>query len=87
MRSAKLVVGSLVAAALLSMTLVGMGETPSPSAQSALTGKVTSQAEGAMEGVVVGAKKVDSTITTWVLSGAGSIQFSARQNGTRQICD
>src|ERR1043166_8408626 len=36
----------------------------------ALTGKVTSQAEGAMEGVIVGAKKVGSTITTWVVTNA-----------------
>src|SRR5947208_5518068 len=41
----------------------------------ALTGKVTSQAEGAMEGVLVGAKKVGSTITTWVVSNAQG-QFS-----------
>jgi virginiamycin B lyase len=37
---------------------------------SALTGNVTSQAEGAMEGVLVGAKKAGSTITTWVVSNA-----------------
>src|SRR5579884_2713051 len=36
----------------------------------ALTGKVTSQAEGSMEGVIIGAKKVGSTITTWVVSDA-----------------
>ena len=44
-----------------------MAETP-PS--SALTGKVTSQAEGAMEGVLIGAKKVGSPIATWVVSNA-----------------
>ncbi len=38
--------------------------------QSMLAGKVTSQAEGPMEGVLVGAKKVGSTITTWVVSDA-----------------
>ena len=37
---------------------------------SALTGKVTSQAEGAMEGVLVGAKRAGSTIATWVVSNA-----------------
>ena len=36
----------------------------------ALTGKVTSQAEGAMEGVVIGAKKAGSTISTWVVTNA-----------------
>src|SRR5215471_14986690 len=44
-----------------------MAEVSSPAA---LTGKVTSQAEGAMEGVLVGAKKTGSTITTWVVSNA-----------------
>src|SRR5207302_5936627 len=72
MRRAKLVAGTLVASALLGVTLVGflMAETPSPSAHAALTGKVTSQAEGAMEGVIVGAKKAGSTIATWVVSNA-----------------
>jgi virginiamycin B lyase len=36
----------------------------------ALTGKVMSQAEGNMEGVLIGAKKEGSTITTWVVSNA-----------------
>src|SRR5437879_13714811 len=74
MRRAKLVAETLVATALLGVTLVLVGflmaETPSPSAHAALTGKVTSQAEGAMEGVIVGAKKAGSTITTWVASDA-----------------
>ena len=72
MRRAKLLSGTLLAAAILGMTLGGlvMAETPSPSAHAGLTGKVTSQAEGAMEGVVVGAKKAGSTITTWVVSDA-----------------
>jgi virginiamycin B lyase len=35
-----------------------------------LSGKVSSQAEGMMEGVLVGAKKAGSTITTWVVSNA-----------------
>jgi len=68
----KLLARILLASALLGMTLVGvvMAETPSPSAHVALMGKVTSQAEGAMEGVIVGAKKAGSTITTWVVSDA-----------------
>jgi virginiamycin B lyase len=36
----------------------------------ALQGKVSSQAEGPMEGVIIGAKKAGSTITTWVVSDA-----------------
>src|ERR1700688_4185031 len=72
MRRAKLLSGILAGTALLSMTLVGfvMGETLSPSAHTALAGKVTPQAEGPMEGVIVGAKKAGSTITTWVVSDA-----------------
>src|ERR1700730_6870918 len=72
MLRAKFLSGILVGTALLSMTVAGlvMGETPSPSAHAALVGKVTSQAEGAMEGVIVGAKKAVSTITTWVVSDA-----------------
>src|SRR5690349_10220824 len=36
----------------------------------ALTGKVMSKTEGAMEGVLIGAKKEGSTIATWVVSDA-----------------
>src|SRR5262245_6432452 len=54
---------------MLALTLAGL-VTAQTSSSSALTGKVTSQAEGAMEGVIVGAKKVGSTITTWVVSNA-----------------
>src|SRR5262245_34522728 len=56
-----------------------MAQNPSPSA---LTGKVTSQTEGAMEGVLVGAKKVGSTISTWVVSNAqGQYSFSRERLG------
>ena len=74
MSKTKLLAAILVATALLGSAFVGFGsaEPPSPSA---LTGTVTSQAEGAMEGVIVGAKKVGSTITTWVVSNAQG-QFS-----------
>ena len=72
MSRAKLLSGILAATAILGLTLVGlvMAETPAPSAHSALTGKVSSQAEGAMEGVIVGAKKEGSTVTTWVVSNS-----------------
>jgi streptogramin lyase len=72
MSRAKLLSGILAATAILGLTLVGlvMAETPAPSAHLALTGKVTSQAEGAMEGVIVGAKKDGSTVTTWVVSNS-----------------
>jgi len=69
MSRAKFLAAILVGMALLGSAFVGfvLAETTSPSA---LTGTVTSQAEGAMEGVLVGAKKVGSTITTWVVSNA-----------------
>jgi len=72
MSRAKLLSGILAATAILGLTLVGlvMAEAPAPSAHLALTGKVTSQAEGAMEGVIVGAKKDGSTVTTWVVSNS-----------------
>ena len=69
MRTVTRLAAILAATALLGGAFVGRvsADTPSPSA---LTGKVTSQAEGAMEGVLVGAKKAGSTITTWVVSNA-----------------
>src|SRR2546428_9014160 len=59
----------IVGTTLLGLVFAGLvtAQNPSPSA---LTGKVTSQSEGAMEGVIIGAKKVGSTITTWVVSNA-----------------
>src|SRR5215470_11766653 len=65
-------------AGLLVSLFVGLVLAQNPSA-SALTGKVTSQAEGAMEGVLVGAKKAGSTITTWVVSNAQSQYSFPRQ--------
>ena len=69
MSRATLHAGTTVGAILLGLVFAGlvMAEIP-PS--SALTGKVASQAEGAMEGVIVGAKKGGFTITTWVVSNA-----------------
>jgi streptogramin lyase len=45
---------------------VALGDSQFP----ALSGTVTSQQEGAMEGVIVGAKKAGSTISIWVVSDA-----------------
>jgi virginiamycin B lyase len=69
MSRATLLASTTVCAILLGLAFAGlvMAQTPS---SSALTGKVSSQAEGAMEGVLVGAKKAGSTITTWVVSNA-----------------
>jgi len=60
----------LVGTALLGSAFVALVMADTPSSPSALTGKVTSQTEGPMEGVLVGAKKVGATISTWVVSNA-----------------
>ena len=57
-------------AAMLGLAFAGPVMAAAIPSQSMLAGKVTSQAEGPMEGVLVGAKKVGSTITTWVVSDA-----------------
>src|SRR5579862_8702420 len=68
MRKRKPLLGILVAG-LLGLALSGLVMAEAPS-HPALTGKVSSQAEGPMEGVLVGAKKMGSTVTTWVVSNA-----------------
>jgi len=57
-------------AAMLGLAFAGPVMAAAIPSQSMLAGKVTSQAEGPMEGVLVGAKKVGSTISTWVVSDA-----------------
>ncbi len=69
MGKAKLLAAILVGTALLGGVLVRAGSAQAPS-HSALTGKVASDAEGALEGVLVGAKKAGATMTTWVVSNA-----------------
>src|SRR5258708_38140813 len=59
----------LITAALAASMAVGPA-TAQNSSPSALTGKVTSQAEGAMEGVLVSAKRAGSTMTISVVSNA-----------------
>ena len=70
MPRAKLLAGILLGTALLGIALVALVKAETPSQSAALTGKVTSSEEGTMEGVIVGAKKAGSTITTWVVSDA-----------------
>src|SRR6478672_7656585 len=53
----------------LAASLIG-AENQTPAALVALSGVVTSAEEGAMEGVLVSAKKVDSTVTVTVVSDA-----------------
>jgi streptogramin lyase len=64
-----LVASAAVGGILLGLAFAapGLAETPS---SAALTGMMRSQAEGAMEGVIVGAKRAGSTITIWVVSDA-----------------
>jgi virginiamycin B lyase len=69
MSKTKLLAGTLVGTVLLSMAFVALLRAQT-SSHTALTGKVISQAEGMMEGVLVGAKKAGSTITTWVVSNS-----------------
>jgi virginiamycin B lyase len=59
---------TLVAAAALSAALAAISI--DAAAQTALAGKVTSAEEGAMEGVLVSAKKAGSTVTITVVSDA-----------------
>lgn len=67
MKTAKRLVPILVAAVLVA---AASRDFVTAQSQAALTGKVTSQAEGPMEGVLVGAKKAGSTIGVWVVSNA-----------------
>src|SRR5207237_6466383 len=61
------VLNKAVVAGLLLFVAPVRAQTPSPSA---LAGQVTSQEEGAMEGVLVSAKRAGSTITITVVSNA-----------------
>jgi streptogramin lyase len=70
MKNPKLLGALLVGAVLLGGSFAALALAADTPSQSALTGKVSSQAEGPMEGVLVGAKKAGSTITTWVVSNA-----------------
>src|SRR5947209_12888956 len=75
----------LTAAVLAGVVLVAgplRAQTPAPSA---LAGQVTSQEEGAMEGVLVSAKKAGSTVTVTVVSDAqGKFSFPASKLGAGQ---
>jgi virginiamycin B lyase len=72
MLSRKLMTTVSLAGLLVGLTAVGA------SAQTALTGKISSSEEATMEGVLVSAKKAGSTITTTVVSHAdGAYSFPA----------
>ena len=67
--SRKQLAGILVATVALAVTCVAR-VIAEGNAAAALTGVVSSQADGPMEGVLVGAKRAGSTISTWVVSNA-----------------
>src|SRR5471032_2779514 len=70
----------LAGAALAVVVGVTQYSTIQAQAPSALTGQVSSAAEGAMEGVLVSAKKVDSNITVTVVSDkSGRYTFPANR--------
>jgi streptogramin lyase len=78
MGRAKFLIGILVGTALIGLTLVTIVRAET-SSHAALTGKVASQEEGPMEGVLVSAKRAGSTITVTVLSDAQG-QYSFPQS-------
>ena len=69
----------ILISAALAIALAGAGILPaSAQTSAALTGQVTSAEEGAMEGVLVSAKKAGSTVTITVVSDAqGNYSFPA----------
>src|SRR5437588_5540458 len=77
MRTRGLLLGAgILAAMLLPAASYFAGAQTKPPA--AVTGQVSSEAEGAMEGVVVSAKKANSTVTVSVISdGQGRYSFPA----------
>src|SRR5438445_7107444 len=76
----------LVASAGLMSIAFLAGGGPAPAAaqpSTALTGRVSSAEEGAMEGVVVGARKTGSTVTISVVSdGQGRFSFPSSKLGS-----
>src|SRR5215813_9599940 len=61
---------TMIKTACLSLVLAFVAWAPAQTSSPALTGTVSSQAEGPMEGVLVGAKRNASTVATWVVTNA-----------------
>ena len=75
--------GALAAMLLLATPYFVRAQTQAPAA---VTGQVSSEAEGAMEGVVVSAKKAGSTVTVSVISDAhGRYGFPGRTVGAGTV--
>jgi len=66
----KLQLGIVAAAILLTLTMLSSATAPPQTPGAALMGRVTSAAEGAMEGVLVSAKRDGSNMTVTVVSNA-----------------
>ena len=60
----------LVAAMLVGTASMKVTHAAEGTGSAALSGTVSSQADGPMEGVLIGAKRDGSTISTWVVSNA-----------------
>src|SRR5271165_1579306 len=76
----KLALSVLLLTGLVSLAFSGAGASRAQKQTEALNGKVTSQEEGAMEGVVVSARKDGSTITVSVISDKqGHFAFPANR--------
>jgi streptogramin lyase len=71
MRKAKLLAALFAAiTVLLAVAFVRVTVAAEGTSSAALTGTVRSDSDGVMEGVLVGAKRAGSTISTWVVSNA-----------------
>src|SRR5436190_10441638 len=70
MRKAHLFGLVLVAAMLVGTASMKVTQAAEGTGSAALTGTVSSQADGPLEGVLIGAKRDGSTISTWVVSNA-----------------
>jgi hypothetical protein len=94
MSGRKFIRGIIAAGVVLGLTVLSDSAHTQSTESTALTGTVTSQAEGAIEGVLVIAKREGSTITTTVVTdaqgryafprnrlGAGKYAISVRASG------
>ena len=70
MRKAKLVALVVVVTALVGTASMKVTQAAEGTSSAALTGTVSSQADGPMEGVLIGARRDASTVSTWVVSNA-----------------
>src|SRR2546430_11749734 len=76
---------NLLLASVAGLAMVLSSHTLKAQAPAALTGQVTSQEEGAMEGVLVSAKKAGSTVTaTGVSDAQGKFRYPASKLGAGQ---